>query len=243
MGTTIRVAPTLEETSRLAALLFVRCGQQAVAARGRFVVGLSGGSTPGILYSLLAQPPFTGQIEWGKAHFFWGDERCVRPEDPLSNYRMAEQQLLSHVPVPPQNVHRAPVELGNPKAIAEVYERTLRQFFRAEPPALPKFDLVLLGLGADGHTASLFPGSNLLQEQTRLVAPVPVKGPNPARVTFTMPVINQARTVAFLVAGADKAASLSAVLAGDTRLPGALVRPLRGELYWFVDFPARGRTS
>ena len=207
------------------------------------MVALSGGSTPSTLYSLLAQPPFVGQIEWDKAHFFWSDERCVPVENPLSNYRMAAQRLLSHVPVPPQNVHRAPVELGDPQAIAEAYEQTLCQFFRVEPPDLPRFDLVLLGLGADGHTASLFPGSDLLQEQTRLVASVPAKAPEPARVTFTLPVINRACAVAFLVSGADKQASLSAVLAEDTRLPGAQVHPTRGELYWFVDFSARGRTS
>jgi len=240
LSITVRVAQDLAELSHQAALLFAERCRGAVEARGRYLVALSGGSTPRQLYTLLAQPPFVQQIEWGKVHFFWGDERCVPPDHPESNYRMVAESLLAHVPVPQENVHRAPVEAGDPEAVAAAYEEALRRFFLLGPGGLPRFDLVLLGMGADGHTASLFPGSPALEETSRLVVAAYTEALGSHRVTFTLPLINHARTAAFLVAGVDKRESLSAVLGGESRLPAGRVRPANGEVYWFVDRAARG---
>ncbi len=238
---TLRVADSTDELNRIAAENVARRARMAVEARGRCAIALSGGSTPRSLYSLLAQPPYAAQMPWRQLYFFWGDERCVPPDHGDSNYRMARESLLAHVPIPASNIFRVATEAGAPDAVARSYEATLRAFFGSPAGAVPEFDLILLGMGSDGHTASIFPGSRALTETVQLVAPAYAEHLESHRVTFTLPLINQARCVIFLVAGADKAASLSAVLAGDLAYPAARVRLSQGDLYWLVDRNARSR--
>ena len=202
----------------------------AQAKDGRFALCLSGGSTPRILYALLAAPPYRDSFPWGRAHLFWGDERFVPPDDPQSNYRMVREALLSHVDIPPANVHPIPTEPLTPTDAAQRYEFLLRGFHRPDPDA-PLFDVTLLGLGADGHTASLFPGSAALSERTRWA--VPAEG-SQTRITLTYPALESSRRVAFLVDGAPKRDILARVLAGDETLPAARLKP-QGELRWFTD--------
>jgi 6-phosphogluconolactonase len=178
--------------------------------------------------------------------FFWGDERHVPPTDPESNYRMAEETLLSKIPVTPANVFRIPAEIPDAAAAAEAYEQTLRKFFALEPGQFPRFDLILLGMGPDGHTASLFPGTAALQEKSRQVVANWVEKFKTNRITLTLPVLNAARSVAFLVSGTDKALALKAVLEGDApgeQYPSKLVRPADGQLIWFVDRAAASELS
>lgn len=230
------VCRDLADLSRRAAAEFVRATRDAAARSGRAAVALSGGSTPKALFALLAGPEFAPQIPWPDVHFFWGDERAVPPDHPDSNYRMAFETLLSKAPVPPENVHRIEAEKP-PEAAAAAYEKTLREFFHLAETDRPRFDLVLLGLGADGHTASLFPGSPALAEERRPVVAVYVEKLGAHRITLTLPVLNRAANVFFLVSGADKAAALAAVFrpgAGE-RLPAARVDPSDGRLVWFVD--------
>jgi 6-phosphogluconolactonase len=207
-------------------------------------VALAGGSTPRDLYALLARrgalvPP--GPLPWPLVQVFWGDERHVPPDHPDSNYRGAHEALLAHVPVPPGNVHRVHGELASAESAAEAYEQELRFAFGLEPGELPRFDLVLLGLGADGHVASLFPGSPALGERRRLaVAPfVPALGAH--RITLTLPVFNRAATVLFLVAGAEKAEAVRRALAPEGEVeetPARGVRPESGGVLWLVDAAA-----
>ncbi len=230
----VRLCCDAAALSHAAALYFAETAAQATAARGRFAVALSGGSTPRALYSRLARDEFRGRIPWAQAHFFWGDERCVAPDDPQSNYRMARETLLSHVPVPAANVHRMAGEDPDPQQAARRYEQELRVFFGE---GLPRFDLVLLGLGEEGHTASLFPGSPVLEEWERLVAAPYVEKLGAYRLTLTLPVLNAAARVAFLAAGENKRAILAQVLYGKTTppVPAQRVRPREGTLLWFVD--------
>jgi 6-phosphogluconolactonase len=206
----------------------------ALAAKGPFRVSLSGGSTPKALHELLASDDFKGRFPWKQVSWFWGDERFVPHDHPESNYRMAREAMLAQAPVPPENILPIPTN-GTPEEAAREYERTLQRAYGA--PTLdasrPLFNIMLLGLGSDGHTASLLPGDPALEERQRWVVPVS-KGRPEVRITLTLPVINSSRHVAFLVAGRSKAAALAAVRAGDTRLPAARVRPV-GELIWFVD--------
>ena len=237
----------LDELSDAAARFVVECARRAIAERGRFVVALAGGSTPRRLCQLLGDSPRGERIEWDRWHFFLGDERVLPPTDPDCNFVMAAETLLGRVPVAPEQIHRPPTELGDAAAVAAAYEREVRDFFRLAPGEVPRFDLILLGLGSDGHTASLFPGKPALDETERLVVATPpgVLPPQVDRVTFTFPVINAARAVAFLVAGADKAAALRAAREGIAlgevaEVPAARVRPTDGELRWFVDVAATG---
>ncbi len=191
----------------------------AIAARGRFTLALAGGSTPRPAYPRLAQPAFAQRIAWAHVHLFWGDERCVPPHHPDSNYRMAHEALLAHVPIPPANIHRMRGELP-PEIAATAYAASLREVF--EETSLPRFDLILLGLGEDGHTASLFPGGDALHEQTRWVVAHYVEKLAAWQLTLTPPVINAAAGICFVVAGADKAARLHEVRHGpyaQTHLP------------------------
>ncbi len=207
----------------------------AVRSRGRFTVALSGGSTPRRLYTLLATK---ASLPWDKIYFFFGDERHVPPDNPESNYRMAKESLLSKVPIPPENVFRVPAENPDPKQAAEAYEQTLRKFFNAAPGSFPRFDLVLLGMGPDGHTASLFPGTKALQEQSRWVVSNWVEQFKTYRLTLTLPVLNNAAVVLFLVSGQDKAGVLKEVLEGrqpGELFPSKLIKPSNGELIWMVD--------
>ncbi len=236
----IRVYPDLESLSQAAAGLFVQQAMKAVAARGRFSVALSGGSTPRRTYELLAQSPFRDQVSWAQVHVFWGDERCVPLEDPRSNARLARQAFLDAVPIPPEQVH-AILCHPSPREAAVAYEARLRSFFAQQAPC---FDLIFLGLGENGHTASLFPHTPVLAERERWAAPVYAAEQDLYRVTLTPVIINQAAAVAFLVAGAAKAGVLKEVLQGPfdpQRLPAQLVHPGAGELLWLVDLDAASR--
>ena len=230
----IRVFPDLESLSRAAAAWFVRQAKEAAAARGRFSVALSGGGTPRRTYELLAAPPYRDEVDWPRVHVFWGDERCVLPDDPRSNARMAREAWLDRVPIPRSQIY--PMDCAQaPEGAARRYETLLREFFGGGPPRL---DLVFLGLGADGHTASLFPQTPVLKERERWVAAVQLTEPEPYRVSLTAPLLNQAAAVAFLVAGPSKAGVLKEVLHGPyepDRLPAQLIRPESGELLWLVD--------
>jgi 6-phosphogluconolactonase len=233
----VRVAPDADALMRIAAEEVARRAEEAVGARGRFAIALAGGSTPKRLYALLADPgqPFCGRVPWRATHVFFGDERHVPPEHPDSNYGMARAALLSKVPIPPENVHRVRAEETDASTAALDYERELYQFFGG----LPRFDLVLLGIGAEGHTASLFPGSPALDEQAHLVAAPWVEKLRSHRITLTLPVLDAAAAVAFLVAGSEKAERVAEILGGrGPELPAARVQPAQGELIWFLDAPA-----
>jgi 6-phosphogluconolactonase len=230
----IRVCADAESLSFSAAELFSAEARKAVQARGRFVVALAGGNTPQRTYELLAQEPFRAQVPWQKTHVFWGDERCVPADDPRNNARMAHQALLDHVPVSSQQVH--PMLCNrSPQEAADEYEALLHGFFA---DGCPRFDLLLLGLGENGHTASLFPGTSVLEEQLRWVAEVTLAEEAMRRLTLTAAAINQAALVIFLVSGYGKAAILRKVLeeAPDPRsIPASLIKPAHGELLWLVD--------
>jgi 6-phosphogluconolactonase len=238
-GARILVARDLDELSGDAAELFVTLAQRAGDVEGRrFTVALAGGETPGYLYSLLASSQYAPQVPWERVHVFWGDERHVPPDDPASNYRMAYDALLSRVPIPPQNVHRIRAELPDAHEAARTYDDDLRGFFSLPPSALPRFDLVLLGMGADGHTASLFPRTDTLHDQEHLVAASWVETLHTYRLTLSPRVLNNAATVVFLVSGERKAATLHAVLEGPLRpdlLPAQIIAPTNGTLLWLVD--------
>jgi 6-phosphogluconolactonase len=229
-----------------AAERFVATAQAAVAARHRFSVALSGGSTPRALYSLLAAPPYHDQIDWRRAWIFWGDERTVPPNDPQSNYRMAREALLFHVAVPATQVFRMLGELADPATAAALYEVNLRRAFALAPGELPRFDLVLLGLGPDGHTASLFPHTSALHVADRLAVANRVEQLSTTRITLTAPVLNNAAQVLFLVSGSDKAAPLAHVLQGPRQrddVPAQLIAPTHGEVIWMVDRAAAAQLS
>ena len=233
----IRKLTTPQELFEAVAEEVVRAANQAVAQRGRFTLALSGGSTPKNLYTLLATNARTS-LPWDRTYFFWSDERHVPPSDPESNYRMAEEAMLSKVPVAASNVFRVPTENPDAAAAAEAYEQTLRKFFTVEAGQLPRFDLILLGMGPDGHTASLFPETAALRERSRLVVANWVEKLKTSRITFTLPLLNAARCVAFLVSGTDKASVLHEVLEGNApgeQYPAKLVRPADGKLIWFLD--------
>jgi 6-phosphogluconolactonase len=203
---------------------------KALAERGRAVIALSGGSTPAGFYQFLAGH----SMDWTNVHFFWSDERCVVATHPDSNYGMAHSTLLSKIAVSPGNVHRVSGE-EDPLLSAQQYEDEIRDLFDMPEPAVPSFDLILLGLGDDGHTASLFPETDALEETGRLVADNFVKKLKAHRVTFTLPLINAARNIVFLVAGASKAHAVAGVLkAADPQFPASGVRS-EGNVYWFLD--------
>jgi 6-phosphogluconolactonase len=201
----------------------------AQAKDGPFALCLSGGSTPRRLYALLAAPPFRDAFPWLRTHLFWGDERLVPHDHPDSNYRMVREALLAHVPIPPENIHPIPTDVAAADA-ASVYERTLRAF-HARDPAQPLFDITLLGLGTDGHTASLFPGVSALDERDRWAAAVVGAKPE-ARITLTYPALESSRRIAFLVTGDDKRAVLARIRAGTSDDPAARIR---GDIVWFAD--------
>jgi 6-phosphogluconolactonase len=210
----------------------------AADSPGRFAICLSGGSTPRRLYQLLAESPYRDSLPWERVQWFWGDERFVPRDHPESNYGMTHAAMLAHVSTPPQNVHGIPTT-GTPEDAARTYERTLKSYYEAESldPARPLFDVQLLGLGPDGHTASLIPGTNALEERQRWA--IPVVGARPeTRITLTYPPLESSSHTAFLVAGSDKREILARVLSGDQSLPAARLNPV-GELIWFVDAAAR----
>lgn len=241
-GAGVRVFENPEQVSRHAAGLFTALAQQAVAESGRFTVALAGGSTPARLYGLLAEPPFSATLPWSQIDLFFGDERCVPQNAPESNFRMVQERLLSRAPIPANNVYRMPGELP-PEEGAHVCEQMLRQQFGAD--SLPRFGLVLLGMGQDGHCASLFPRKRALHVADRLVvASEPGRDPLVPRLTLTFPVLNQARHLLFLVTGSDKAETLAPVLFGPPEpdlLPAQRVKPEEGTLTWLLDAPAAKR--
>ena len=231
-----------DEMLRVEAERVVARASDCVARRGRFLFCLAGGATPKPLYELLASAPFARRIGWSRVQVFWGDERCVPPDNPESNYRMAREALLDHVPLPPTNIHRIRGE-DEPSEAAAAYEELLGDFFGPpETSAMTSFDLVILGMGADGHTASLFPGSAAAQETRRWV--VATRGPQPEswRVSLTPVLLNAADDVTFLVSGANKAERLKDVLEGaPDLLPAQLIRPTPGTLHWMIDEAAATR--
>jgi 6-phosphogluconolactonase len=207
---------------------------------GLFAVGLSGGGTPQTLYELLATPPYRDALPFERIHWFWGDERFVPPSDQRSNFRMVWEALLSHVPVPPENIHPIPTAGADANEGAQTYEAELKAFYGEDrlDPARPLFNALFLGLGPDGHTASLFPGGTALARTAQWA--VGAEGPDrEARITLTYPVLESARAAAFLVAGAQKRDILARLLAGDVELPAGRLRPL-GALRVFADAPAAG---
>jgi 6-phosphogluconolactonase len=225
------------ELAHKAAEQFVALAGAAVARAGRFAVALSGGSTPRAVYSLLGSPEFRDRVDWPRVHLFWGDERCVPPDHPESNFRMVQETLLAKIQIPSQNVHRMIGE-KEPAQAAAAYEQELREFFAVQPGQMPRFDLILLGLGEDGHTASLFPGTAALDETEHWVAAVYVEQLQSYRLTLTLPVINAAAQVTFLVSGASKAKIVSDIFAPDSasrNYPAAQVRPMEGRLTWMID--------
>jgi 6-phosphogluconolactonase len=236
----LHIAAGPEELWQAAATEFVRQAREAVQAKGLFTVALSGGSTPKSLYALLADDTSLHvAVPWDKVHFFWGDERHVPPDHPESNYRMAYAAMLAKVSVPPANVHRIKSEYPEASHAADEYEQTLREFFGLATGQFPRFDLLLLGMGPDGHTASLFPGTAALHEQTRLAVANWVDKFNAYRITLTLPVLNNAANIIFLVSGEEKAETLRAVLHGESeRFPAQLISPTQGTLLWLVDRPA-----
>ena len=236
----VRVFQDLEALSRAAAELFTTLAKQRVAAQGRFTVALSGGATPRRLYTLLGSTPYRENAEWKHTHVFWADERCVPGDHPESNFKLAVDAFLSNVTMPKENIHRIKGEEG-PRRAAQDYEQDIRSFFG--PALFPVFDLIILGAGEDGHTASLFPGSDSLHERTRLAVPVYLEPPKLNRVTLTLPVLNKAAQVLFLASGRTKADVVFAVLesANGQHYPAGLVRPIHGVVTWFIDQEAGER--
>ncbi len=231
----IRILPSTPELFQAGASEFASHASQAVSRSGRFTVALSGGSTPRSMFSLLASGAVPG-VPWERICFFWGDERHVPPNHPDSNYRMANQAMLSKVPVRPENIFRIPAENPNAAYAASAYEDTLRKSFGVKAGEFPRFDLILLGMGPDGHTASLFPGSPALQETKRIFVANHVAKLNTDRFTLTFPALNHARRVMFLVSGQDKASTIHEVLENPAaNLPSQGVSPTSGSLLWLLD--------
>lgn len=233
----VRIVEDAAALAREAASEFACVATESLRTKQLFTVVLSGGSTPKTLYSTLAGEPWRSQIPWNNIHFFWGDERQVPPDHASSNFRMAYATLLSNVPVPAENIHRIKGEEADPALAAQEYEHELQSFFQLTAGELPRFDLVLLGLGTDGHTASLFPDTAALHERDRLVVANWVAKLNAWRLTLTLPVLNNAARVVFLVSGSEKASILRAVLDSDAvgEFPAQLVRPTGGSVLWLVD--------
>ena len=240
----IEIFPNHASLALRAAEQFAALAEYAIRKRGRFVVALSGGSTPKPMNALLATPRFVELIEWEKVFVFWSDERCVAPEDPESNYGSARESLLVNVPIPAGNIQRIYGELS-PEHAAQKYEDKLREFFAGQPT--PRFDLILLGLGDDGHTASLFPGTPAVRENSRwAMAVTHQEPPLPLvdRVTLTPAIINAAANITFLVTGQAKAERLRQVLRdpyNPDRLPAQAIRPKNGKLFWFLDDAVAGK--
>jgi 6-phosphogluconolactonase len=221
---------------------FAQKSKECVTGRGRFVVALSGGSTPRPVHRLLSQEPYRSEIPWEDIHIFWVDERCVPETSPASNFGTAKEDLLDHVPLSPGQVHPMPGRLP-PREGARQYQRELAEFFGG-PEGLPVFDLILLGLGEDGHTASLFPGQQALGERKAWIVPVEGGNPNVSRLTMTLPVLNQGKQIVFLVSGSKKAQIVRVLFEEKKKsLPAARIQPVKGELTYFLDRKAAASIS
>jgi 6-phosphogluconolactonase len=230
----IRVFDNTSQLSAAAADLFVQTARTAVEEQGRFTVALTGGSSPEQLYRLLAQPPYRDQMPWPQTYIFWGDERWVPLSDDRSNAKMAFELLINHVPVPVNQIY--PMwGTESPETFAQQYEDHLRQHFGE---AEPRFDLIFLGMGDDGHTASLFPGTEVLQEKTQWVKAYFLEPQEMYRITLTAPFINQAKKIIFLTFGEKKASALYEILKGEPnpdKYPSQLIKPQTGEVIWLID--------
>ncbi len=240
---TRQIFPTPDALAAAGADLFIQLAAASIAARGRFVAALSGGSTPKTMFALLATEPLVSTVDWAKLHLFWSDERAVPPDDEQSNYRMAREALLDRVPVLPEQVHRMPAERSPLSLAAEEYAAEIRRVLNQETGGTPRFDLIMLGMGEEGHTASLFPNTEALNDQ-HLVAPNYVPKLDAHRLTFTPRLINAAADVLFLIAGAGKADALQAVLEGPRephRYPAQLVAPEDGAVHWYLDTAAAAK--
>ncbi len=236
--------PDLDTLSQQAAQYTVQLANQAIVTHGRFTIALAGGSTPKKLYALLAGETYRSQIDWASVEVFWGDERCVPPDSEDSNFHMAQEALLSKVPIPTSQVHRMPADQPDHETASQAYTAEIRRTFGTD--GIPSFDLIQLGIGPEGHTASLFPHQASLHEQQRLVMPVTVPKPPPERLTFTPPLLNAARHVLFLVAGAEKADVVHAILEGEYQpdeYPAQIVRPTNGEVTWMLDTAAASKLT
>ncbi len=235
----VQIVPDSAALARAVADVFIATANQAVEKKGGFTVALSGGSTPKALYSLLINDhDLYARVPWQKIDFFFGDERSVPPDHPDSNYRSAQDGMLSKAPVSPERVFRMKGEYKETEKAAAEYDHLLREFFHLSAGELPRFDLIMLGMGPDGHTASLFPGTKALNEHHRLVVSNWVGKFYTHRITMTAPVLNNAACVMFMAGGQDKAQPLKAVLEGPyepAQLPSQLVRPVNGKLLWLVD--------
>lgn len=230
----VRIFSELESLSRAAAEAIVSLMDSTLHRKDRFAMALSGGHTPRRLYQLLAEE-YGERISWSRVHLFWGDERYVPPSDPRSNYGLAQQELIARIRIPRENVHPIPTSFADPEDAARAYEQMLREYFRNP---WPDFNVVLLGLGPDGHTASLFPGSPAVSEQSRWVAVGGAPVDPHLRLTLTLPVLNHAAHVYFLASGADKAEPLRRALAtppDPISCPASAVRPIEGSIVWWVD--------
>lgn len=235
----IEIVPTKDELIQQAIEIFIRAANDAIKERGVFSVALSGGGTPRPVYEALGDPAHRGRVDWAKVHLFWGDERHVPPTDAQSNYRMVKEALLDQIDIPTANVHRVPAEM-EVRMAAFQYEEDLRQFFSGE---WPRFDFVFLGMGGDGHTASLFPGSAALNEEHRWFVANYAESMASWRLTLSAPAINAARLILVMVAGEGKAARLKAVLDGPHapyEMPIQIIAPENGEMIWLVDEAAAG---
>ena len=235
----LRIFKDLNALSQAAAQEFITVANEAISERGQFLVALNGGDTPKRLFELLASSPH--KIDWTRAHVFWGDERLVPASDPENNYAMAKQTLLNHVAIPIENIHRINTDLS-PAEAATDYTLTLKRF--ASPPLnWPRFDLVLLGMGDDGHTASLFPGSPVEVTEPVIAVTADYQGRPANRITLTPLVLNGARKILFLISGASKAEALRRVLNGDSQVqfPAARIHPTDGMVNWFVDEAAASK--
>jgi len=235
----IRIHSDREAEAEAAATFVLELGKEAVRANGRFFIALSGGTTPETLYRSLTSPAFADRFDWSRTTFFFSDERCVPPDDPRSNYALADKTLFTPLRIAPSQIYRMAGESRDPQAAASEYEQQLRLATKTLPSAKPSLHLILLGLGDDGHTASLFPGSPVLRDRQRLIAATQSPKDPPNRLTMTLGVINRASVILFLVAGANKAGVVRAVLDPKTeterRLPASLVEPEEGRLIWFLD--------
>jgi 6-phosphogluconolactonase len=209
----IAIYPDIHTLSQQAAEYIVRIANESITLHGRFTIALTGGTTPGELYGLLGDEPYRSQIDWQLGHIFWGDERCVPRENPDSNFYLAQEVLLNKIAIPESHIHRMPADQPDRDAASQAYTVEMQHTFGTS--GIPSFDLIHLGMGPEGHTASLFPHQASLHEKQRLVMPVSVPKPPPDRLTFTPPLLNAARNVLFLVTGSDKADALQAVIEGE----------------------------
>ena len=237
MSNNIAIYPDLDTLSSEAAGYVTRVAREAITERGLFSLGLSGGTTPGKLYSLLTEEPYRSQVDWSAVHLFWSDERCVAPDDPQSNFHLAQETLLSKLNLRPEQIHRMPADRPDREQAANDYAAEIRRVLGGD--GVPVFDLLQMGMGPEAHTASLFPHQSSLHEQQRLVMPVSVPKPPPDRLTFTPPLLHAARHLLFLATGTDKADALHEVVEGayqpDEYPAQFIAREAKGEVVWMVD--------